>query len=153
MKNNNFVLKNFIEFMWKKYNTSICFFSEEITEKNILGQYMSYFKEKREKRKMIFINLKNIDNEETKIFVLFHEIGHFLLEKSSFIQKEEYADFLGYYFLKKFYIGENNIFSSKFIEKLNLKSIFLIEKDIKKELINIGKLFCYSYFKFLEGDR
>lgn len=149
MRNNSFVLKKFIEFMWKKYNTSICFFSKEISDKNILGEYISYSEEK---RKVVFINLENIDDEITKLFVLFHEIGHFLLEKSNFIQKEEYADFLGYYILKEFHVEKDNISSSKFIKKMNLISIFLLEKDIKKELINIGKLFCYSYKKYLKGE-
>ena len=149
MKNNNFVLKKFIEFMWKKYNTSICFISEEVNNKNILGEYISYNKEKREKNKIIFVNLKNIDDEMIKIFVLFHEVGHFLLDKSSFIQKEEYADFLGYYLLKEFYSREkNNILSSKFVDKMNLTSIFLIEKNVKKDLIIIGKLFYHSYYNF-----
>ena len=152
MRNNSFVLKKFIEFMCKKYNTSICFFSKEISDKNILGEYISYSEEKREKRKVVFINLENIDDEITKLFVLFHEIGHFLLEKSNFIQKEEYADFLRYYILKEFHVVKDNISSSKFIKKMNLISIFLLEKDIKKELINIGKLFCYSYKKYLKGE-
>lgn len=152
MGNNNFVLKEFIEFMWKKYNTSICFLVEEINNKNILGEYISYAEEKRERKKIIFVNLKNIDDEVTKTFVLFHEVGHFILEKSNFVQKEEYADFLGYYFLKKFYIEKTEILNSKFIKKMNLISIFLLEKNIKKELINIGKLFCYSYKKYLKGE-
>lgn len=138
--------------MWKKYNTPICFLSEEINDKKILGEYISYIKEKREKRKIIFINLKNTKDEITKMFVLFHEIGHFLLEKSNFIQKEEYADFLGYYILKEFHVEENDLLSSKFIKEMNLISIFLLEKNVKKELINIGKLFCYSYKKYLEGE-
>lgn len=152
MESNDFVLKEFIEFMWKKYNTSICFFSEEIDDKDTLGEYISYPEKKREKRKVIFINLENISDETTKLFVLFHEIGHFLLEKSNFIQKEEYADFLGYYILKEFHVKKDNILSSKFIREMNLISIFLLEKEIKKELINIGKLFCYSYKKYLKGE-
>lgn len=152
IENKSFILKDFIEFMWKKYNVSICFISESVDEKNILGEYLSYNKEKREKEKIIFINIKNIDDHVTKIFVLLHEVGHFLLEKSKFIQKEEYADFLGYYLMKKFNIEKTSILNSKFIEKLNLISTFLLEENVKKELIDIGKLFCYSYFKFLKGD-
>ena len=152
MKSNNFVLKEFIEFMWKKYNTSICFLSEEINDKNILGEYISYAKERREKRKTILVNLENISNENIKLFVLFHEIGHFLLEKSNFIQKEEYADFLGYYILKELCVEKKGILNSKFIKEMNLFSIFLLEKSAKKELINIGKLFCYSYKKYLKGE-
>lgn len=153
IENNSFILKKFIEFMWKKYNVSICFVSENLNKKNVLGKYLSYNKEIREKEKIIFINLKNIDDSTTKIFVLLHEVGHFLLEKSKFIQKEEYADFLGYYLMKKFNIEKNSILKSEFIKKLNLVPIFLLDENIKKELKNIGKLFCYSYFKFLKGDK
>ena len=153
MINNTFVLKDFIEFMWKKYNVSICFISENMGDKNILGKYLSYDKEKREKEKVIFINIENIDDNTTKIFVLLHEVGHFLLEKSKFIQKEEYANFLGYYLMRKFNIEKENISNSKFIKKLNLVLIFLLEENIRRELLDIGKLFCYSYFKFLKGDK
>lgn len=153
MTANPFILKDFIEFMWRKYNVSICFVSENMDEKNILGKYLSYNKEKREKEKTIFINIRNIDDDVTKIFVLLHEVGHFLLEKSRFIQKEEYADFLGYYLMKKFNIEKNSILNSKFIEKLNLTLMFLLDENIKKELLDIGNLFCYSYFKFLKGDK
>lgn len=153
IENNSFVLKKFIEFMWKKYNVSICFVSDNLNEKNVLGKYLSYNKEIREKERIIFINLKNIDDSTTKIFVLLHEVGHFLLEKSKFIQKEEYADFLGYYLMKEFNIEKNSILKSKFIKKLNLAPIFLLDENIKKELLDIGKLFCYSYFKFLKGDK
>ena len=132
IENNSFVLKKFIEFMWKKYNVSICFISENLNEKNVLGKYLSYSKEIREKEKIIFINLKNIDDSTTKIFVLLHEVGHFILEKSKFIQKEEYADFLGYYLIKEFNIEKNNILKSKFIKKLNLAPIFLLDENIKK---------------------
>lgn len=148
-----FSIKSLTEFMWKKYNTSICFISEEINDKNILGQYQSYGKEKREKKKKIFINLSNINDETVKKFVLLHEIGHFLLEKANFIQKEEYADFLGYYLMKKFILEKNKIITSSFIKELNLMPIFFIEEDIKKELTNIGELFCYSYFKYLRGEK
>ena len=54
--------------------------------------------------------------------------------------------------MKKFNIEKTSILNSKFIEKLNLISTFLLEENVKKELIDIGKLFCYSYFKFLKGD-
>lgn len=33
IENNSFVLKKFIEFMWKKYNVSICFISKNLNEK------------------------------------------------------------------------------------------------------------------------
>lgn len=151
-KNNNFLLKNFIEFMWKKYNTSVCFVSEKTNEKNILGEYLRYDKEKREKKKIIFINLENISDEVSKIFVLFHEVGHFLLEKSNFIQKEEYADFLGYYLMKKIYLDKDILLSSEFIKKMNLVPMLLLEKNIKNDLTDIGKLFCYSYIKFLKNE-
>lgn len=149
MEYNNFILKEFIEFMWKKYDISICFLSEKIDNEEILGEYISYAKKERERKKIIFVNLENIDDEITKIFVLFHEVGHFLLEKSNFLQKEEYANFLGYYILKEFHIEKYDILSSKFIKKMNLISIFSLDKSTKKELINIGKLFCYSYKKYL----
>ena len=141
MRNNSFVLKKFIEFMWKKYNTSICFFSKEISDKNILGEYISYSEEKREKRKVVFINLENIDDEITKLFVLFHEIGHFLLEKSNFIQKEEYI------------INDTYLINDT-IDIFNMNTLNILKKCVLvRNVEGIEKELLYKYKEYADnGD-
>ena len=99
MKDNiNEIIKNIIEFMWKEYGVIIVFSNEKLIEKTQLAFYKSMIIEKREKLDIIKVNLENIHDykkelgiDETKLFVLLHEISHFLLLKAKYKQQEIYA--------------------------------------------------------------
>lgn len=151
MKNSS-LFKNLIEFMWIKYSIPIIFSSEENKNKNILGQYRIYLKETTPKNKKIIINLNNINDENLIIFVLLHEIGHFILEKNKITQNENYADFLAYYLLRQ--LSKKNLFlSSNLFENLNLIPIFFIHSKIKRKLIQLGKIYYYDYLNYLKEVR
>lgn len=160
MINENFtkILKSIIEFMWKDYGISIVISDDIENNKNILGTFTTIPIESRTKLKNINVDLKNLRSivseknlESAKLFVVLHEVGHFLLDKSRYIQKEEYADLLAcliakkiltkYEFLSFFKISRDNLF---------LCQIFQIEDEYKSELIEISDLFYYKYQKHLK---
>ena len=105
------------------------------------------------------INLDNINYykkhsgvKETKLFVLLHEIGHFLLVKAKYIQKEIYADLIAYFIMQEF-ISELDFINviSNISELIDFKSFSKIDENIKKDLKDISKLFVYKYKKFLKN--
>lgn len=152
-------IKNIIEFMWKNYEITIIMGNKIENNKNILGTFTNFPIKSRVKLKIInidlahiklFISEKNI--ESGKFFVLLHEIGHFLLDKSRYIQKEEYADFLACLLAKKI-LTKNEFLSffKKHSTNLISSQIFQIESDFKRELIEMAELFFYNYIKFLKS--
>lgn len=152
-------LRNIIEFMWKNYEISITISNEIGNNINILGRYSSAHIESRKILKNINVDLTNIklavskDNiEQGKLFVMLHEVGHFFLDKSGYIQKEEYADLLACLLAKKI-LDENEF--KKFLKsnwsQLIPDQIFKIEDEYKNELIEISNLFLYKYTKYLKS--
>ena len=117
MKDNiNEIIKNIIEFMWKEYGVIIVFSNEKLIEKSQLAFYKSMIIEKREKLDIIKVNLNNINSykkdsgiNETKLFVLLHEISHFLLLKAKYKQQEIYADLIAYFIIQELIFKENFI--------------------------------------------
>ena len=157
--NINETIKNIIELVWKEYELIIIFSNENLKEKDELASYGSMKVEKREKLEIIKINLDNINYykkhsgvKETKLFVLLHEIGHFLLVKAKYIQKEIYADLIAYFIMQEF-ISELDFINviSSISELIDFKSFSKIDENIKKDLKDISKLFVYKYKKFLKN--
>lgn len=153
------ILKNIIEFMWKNYGISIIISSEIESNKNILGRFVSVHVESRIKFKSINIDLNNIKSitleknmESGKLFVVLHEVGHFILDKSRYIQKEEYADMLACLLAKKILKKDEflNFFKSHW-NQLILHQTLEIDVACKRELIEISELFFYKYTKYLKS--
>ena len=162
MKDNiNEIIKNIIEFMWKEYGVIIVFSNEKLIEKNQLGLYKSIIIEKREKLDIIKVNLNNINSykkdlgiNETKLFVLLHEIAHFLLLKAKYKQQEIYADLIAYFIIQELIFKENFInIISNILELIDFENFSKIDESISKDLKDISKLFIYKYRKFLKINK
>lgn len=152
------ILKNIIEFMWKSYGVSIIMSTGIEIDKNILGKFVKIPVESRIDFKSINIDLNNIeltipkkDIESGKFFVVLHEIAHFLLDKSGYIQKEDYADMLACLLAKKLLNKKEFLsFFKSHLNKLISCQILEIGDKPKKELIEINELFFYKYTKYLK---
>lgn len=150
--------KNIIEFMWKSYGISILISIELENDKNILGKFVNAPIEGRTKFRSINIALNNIksvvseeDVESAKLFVVLHEVGHFLLDKSGYIQKEEYADFLACLLAKKLLSKHEFLnFIKSHGDHLIPHQIMQIENTIRDELFEISELFFYKYKKYIK---
>lgn len=162
MKDNiNEIIKNIIEFTWKEYGVIVIFSNERLVEKDQLALYRSVIVEKREKLDIIKVNLENIHDykkdlgiEETKLFVLLHEISHFLLLKAKYKQQEIYADLIAYFITQELILKENFInIISNISELIDFKEISKIDESINEDLKDISKLFIYKYKKFLKINK
>ena len=162
MKDNiNEIIKNIIEFMWKEYGVIIVFSNEKLIEKNQLAFYKSIIIKKREKLDIIKVNLNNINSykkdlgiNETKLFVLLHEIAHFLLLKAKYKQQEIYADLIAYFIIQELIFKENFInIISNILELIDFENFSKIDESISKDLKDISKLFIYKYRKFLKINK
>ena len=162
MKDNiNEIIKNIIEFMWKEYRVIIVFSNEKLIEKTQLAFYKSMIIEKREKLDIIKVNLENIHDykkelgiDETKLFVLLHEISHFLLLKAKYKQQEIYADLIAYFIIQELIFKENFInIISNISELIDFKNFSKINESISEDLKDISKLFIYKYKKFLKINK
>lgn len=149
--------KRIIEFMWKEHKIPILIDGQnEIS--HIYGCFGIEKSKGRERKQAILLNIANI-NERIKdeknrniikLQVLLHEIGHFLLEKARYAQREEYADFLSLKIASN--ILEEKDFRAFYmicIFKVNWVDILKIESNYKEELQDISTLFCYQYKKYL----
>lgn len=162
MKDNiNEIIKNIIEFMWKEYRVIIVFSNEKLIEKSQLAFYKSMIIEKREKLDIIKINLNNINSykkdsgiNETKLFVLLHEISHFLLLKAKYKQQEIYADLIAYFIIQELIFKENFInIISNILELIDFENFSKIDESISKDLKDISRLFVYKFRKFLKINK
>ena len=162
MKDNiNEIIKNIIEFMWKEYGVIIVFSNEKLIEKTQLAFYKSMIIEKREKLDIIKINLNNINSykkdsgiNETKLFVLLHEISHFLLLKAKYKQQEIYADLIAYFIIQELIFKENFInIISNILELIDFENFSKIDESISKDLKDISRLFVYKFRKFLKINK
>ena len=159
--NINEIIKNIIEFMWKEYGVIIVFSNEKLIEKTQLAFYKSMIIEKREKLDIIKVNLENIHDykkelgiDETKLFVLLHEISHFLLLKAKYKQQEIYADLIAYFIIQELISKENFInIISNISELIDFKNFSKINESISEDLKDISKLFIYKYKKFLKINK
>ena len=149
MKDNiNEIIKNIIEFMWKEYGVIIVFSNEKLIEK-------------REKLDIIKVNLNNINSykkdlgiNETKLFVLLHEISHFLLLKAKYKQQEIYADLIAYFIIQELIFKENFInIISNILELIDFENFSKIDESISKDLKDISRLFIYKFRKFLKINK
>ena len=117
--------------------------------------------EKREKLDIIKVNLNNINSykkdlgiNETKLFVLLHEIAHFLLLKAKYKQQEIYADLIAYFIIQELIFKENFInIISNILELIDFENFSKIDESISKDLKDISKLFIYKYRKFLKINK
>ncbi|MGL4997547.1 MAG: hypothetical protein ACRC5T_00950 [Cetobacterium sp.] len=139
--------------MKEKYKVKI--YMGNLQKLNTLGIYGKEFLEKREyfefikldKKKILYISeIKNMSTETVLYFLLFHEIGHFLLEKAKYIQKEEYADYLSVYLMRNMIDKEK--LEIKKIKVLLEVNMFKIKKEIEDELKDIADLFIHLYQKY-----
>ena len=162
MKDNiNEIIKNIIEFMWKEYGVIIVFSNEKLIEKSQLAFYKSMIIEKREKLDIIKVNLNNINSykkdsgsNETKLFVLLHEISHFLLLKAKYKQQEIYADLIAYFIIQELIFKENFInIISNILELIDFENFSKIDESISKDLKDISRLFIYKFRKFLKINK
>ena len=162
MKDNiNEIIKNIIEFMWKEYGVIIIFSNEKLIEKTQLAFYKSMIIEKREKLDIIKVNLNNINSykkdsgiNETKLFVLLHEIAHFLLLKAKYKQQEIYADLIAYFIIQELIFKENFInIISNILELIDFENFSKIDESISKDLKDISRLFIYKFRKFLKINK
>ena len=162
MKDNiNEIIKNIIEFMWKEYGVIIVFSNEKLIEKSQLAFYKSMIIEKREKLDIIKVNLNNINSykkdsgiNETKLFVLLHEISHFLLLKAKYKQQEIYADLIAYFIIQELIFKENFInIISNILELIDFENFSKIDESISKYLKDISRLFIYKFRKFLKINK
>ena len=116
---------------------------------------------KREKLDIIKVNLNNINSykkdlgiNETKLFVLLHEIAHFLLLKAKYKQQEIYADLIAYFIIQELIFKENFInIISNILELIDFENFSKIDESISKDLKDISKLFIYKYRKFLKINK
>ena len=123
--------------------------------------YKSMIIEKREKLDIIKVNLNNINSykkdlgiNETKLFVLLHEIAHFLLLKAKYKQQEIYADLIAYFIIQELIFKENFInIISNILELIDFENFSKIDESISKDLKDISKLFIYKYRKFLKINK
>ncbi|MBC2853467.1 hypothetical protein [Cetobacterium sp. 2G large] len=139
-----------IDFINKKYNVKIYLNNNK---KNKLGVYLKYIQNKNEKFELIKLCKKkllessyelNLSLDILTFFVLFHEIGHMLIEKSKIIQNEEYASYIAIKLLSQLNIctqNEMNEISNYF------NNFEVISEKRKCELEVLAELFSYSLKK------
>lgn len=150
--NDNFIFK-LTSFMWSNFN--VLTNSIDKLPLKIYGTFMTIPVDSREKVYYINIDMNKVNHypiderESIFIYILLHEIGHFLLEKSNFIQKEEYADYLALFLLKNlFNIKINNNLFKNMNKNFNIYKSFFIDQKVKDDLSLIGSLFIYKFNKF-----
>lgn len=140
-------------FVYNKYGT-LTSFMMEYSDKN-LGYYSTIKTKRRDEVESIYINtkkiekiskLQGIDYEYLLLFVLLHEVGHFLLNKARYCQKESYADYCSLYIMKKIF----NYEKSKLKRLINFIEIdtFIIPNEEREELEDVCNLFVHQYKKF-----
>lgn len=148
----NFIFK-LTSFMWSNFN--VLTNSTNKLPLKTYGTFMTISIDSRKKVSYINIDMSKVSHystsEREKMFtyILLHEIGHFLLEKSNFIQKEEYANYLAIFLLKNLLdIKINDNFLKNVNKNFNIYGSFFIDEKIKEELSSIGNLFVYKFNKF-----
>ena len=150
------IIFNITKLLWKKYNI-ITKINEELPNL-IYGSYITIELESRKKMSYINIDLKKIrlnccdlEMSEMFLYTLLHETGHFLLEKSKYIQKESYANYAAC-FLMQALLGKP--FFLKILKKLKnhfmLHEVLVLSKESKSELNEICSLFLYIYKKEID---
>lgn len=150
MEKKLFLILNFLK---EKYNLKV-YFSNKRKEKK-LGVYIKYFEKRDFTHELIKVYKKELIKfayEETtslkclNYFVLFHEVGHFLIEKSNIIQKEEYADYIALYLMREFEVisklefDKTNHLVNEMKQKQNNEVILRLEE--------LATIFVYTYKKF-----
>lgn len=154
-------VKKTIEFLWQEYDLSIQFNYNDDFSSFILGFYRRRYFNKIKMQEDIFVLKKNIEQSfkgEQKdfaiLFVLFHEVGHFIIEKTKYEQKEEYANFIAYEILKQI-LSKRRFFS-------NVTTLLSLTAETEKDYIPLRtrkslkekiQVYVYRYEKFLKKEK
>lgn len=150
MERELFLILNFLK---ERYKLKVYFANKK--NRIRLGVYIKYFEEKKFNYELIKIYKKNLIIQAHKInislkclnyFILFHEVGHFLIEKSNVIQKEEYADYIALCLMREF-----GVVSKLELDKINNLLNEMNQKKNNEVILRLEELvtiFIYTYKKF-----
>lgn len=145
-----------LNFLKERYKLKVYFTNKR--NKMNLGIYIKYFEKKEfsyeliklyKKELIILASEANISLKCLNYFVLFHEVGHFLIEKSNVVQREEYADYIAIYLMKEF-----ELVSKLEVDEINslLNKINQNNNEVVIKLEELATIFIYTYKKFYKKN-